>query len=102
MSSYIVPDSRVLDTNLPTPSAPTLWGEMTIVSFDALDSPQTSAIPEDHVPVQLSASSKESGNASTPPSKWADPPGVPHNHLFFDDGNVTFLVRLVHPDPDFY
>ena len=102
MGSYVVPDNHVLDPNLPTPLTPQFWGDLTIVSFDALDSLKTGTIPENHIPAQLSASSNESGNTSTPPFKLADPPGVPHDRLFFDDGNVTFLVRFLCPDPDVY
>ena len=92
MSPYVVPD-HVLERTLPTPLTPTFWSDLTIVSFDALDSPQTSVIPENHVPAQLSASSEEIEDTSTAPSKPADHPGVPHRRLFFNDGNITFRVR---------
>jgi hypothetical protein len=87
MSPYVVPD-HVLERTLPTPLTPTFWSDLTIVSFDALDSPQTSVIP-----AQLSASSEEIEDTSTAPSKPADHPGVPHRRLFFNDGNITFRVR---------
>ena len=81
---------------------PTFSGASTIISFDAVESPQNSVLPENHVFVQLSASSKGSGNSNTPPSRLADPRGVPHSRLFFEDGNITFLVRLERSDPRFY
>lgn len=93
MSPYVVPD-HVLERNIPTPLTPTFWGDLTIVSFDALDYPQTSAFPDNHVPAQLPASSKESENTSTPLAKWADIPDLRHRRLFFEDGNITFRVRL--------
>jgi hypothetical protein len=92
MSPYVVPD-RLLKRNLPTPLTPTFWGDLSVVSFDALDSPQTSVISENHVLVQQSASSEESGDTSTPSFKVADHPGVPHDRFFFDDGNITFHVQ---------
>jgi hypothetical protein len=101
MSPYVVPD-RLLKRNLPTPLTPTFWGDLSVVSFDALDSPQTSVISENHVLVQQSASSEESGDTSTPSFKVADHPGVPHDRFFFDDGNITFHVRFVHLDPGIY
>jgi hypothetical protein len=97
MSPYVVPD-HVLERNITTPLTPTFWGDLTIVSFDALDSPPTSVFPENHVPARLSASSKESENTSTPLAKSADVPDVRHHRLFFEDGNITFRVRLFCPD----
>ena len=95
MSPYVVPD-HVLERNLPTPLTSTLWGDLTIVSFDDLDSPQSSVFPESHhVSAQLPASSKESENTSTPLAKWPDLPDVRHHdRLFFEDGNIVFRVRL--------
>jgi hypothetical protein len=103
MSPYVVPD-HVLERILPTPLTPTFWGDLTIVSFDALDSPQSSVIPENPAPAQLSAPSEESWewDTSMPPSKPADHPGVPHHRLFFNDGNITFRVRLVRLDSGVY
>jgi hypothetical protein len=101
MSPYVVPD-HVLERNLPSPLTKTFWGDLTIVSFDALDPPQTSVIPENHVLAQQSASSKESVNTSTPPFKQPVLLDRPHHRYFFDDGNITFHVRLVRPDPGVY
>ena len=100
MSPYVVPD-HVLERNTTTPLTPTFWGDLTIISFDALDSPPTSVIPENHAPARLSAS-RESENTSTPLAKSADVPDVRHHRLFFEDGNITFRVRLLCPNPCVY
>ncbi len=96
MSPYVVPD-HVLDRNLSTSLTPTFWGALTIVSFDSLDSdsPQSGLIPEKQNLAQLSTSSKGSEDTNTPLSKSVDLPAVPHRRLYFDDGNITFCVRLV-------
>jgi hypothetical protein len=101
MSPYVVPD-HVLERNLPSPLTQTFWGDLTIVSFDALDFPQTGVIADNHVPAQQFASSKESENTSTPPFKQSVLLDIPHHRYFFDDGNITFRVRLVRPDPGVY
>lgn len=101
MSPYVVPD-HVLERNLPIPLTPTFWGDLNIVSFDSLDSPQTGVFPENHVPAQLSASFKESEDTSTPLAKLADVSDVRHRRFFFDDGNITFRVGFVRPDPNVY
>ena len=107
MSPYIVPD-HVLERNISTSLTPTFWGSLTIVSFDSLDSdsPQleSSVIHESplHASVQLSVSSKEPENASTPLSKSIHPPAIQHRRLYFDDGSITFRVRLLSLDPDIH
>ena len=90
MSPYIVPD-HVLERNLSTSLTPTFWGALTIVSFESLDpdAPQSSVIP-DKVP----RSSKGSENIVSPLSNPVHLPAVPHPCLYFDDGNITFRVRL--------
>ena len=95
MSPYVVPD-HVLERNLPTSLTPTFWGALTIVSFDSLDtdSPHSSVIPENHLAAQLSTSSKGSENTVTPSFKPVNLPPVRHRRLYFDDGNITFCVRL--------
>ncbi len=95
MSPYVVPD-HVLERKLPTSLTPTFWGALTVVSFDSLDtdSPQSSVIPDNHLVAQLSTSSKGSENAITPLSNLVDFPAIPHPCLYFDDGNITFRVRL--------
>jgi hypothetical protein len=102
MSPYLVPD-HVLERNLSTSMTPTFWGALTIVSFDSLDSdsPQleSSVIHENPLFAQLSVSSKEPVNTSTPLSKSIDLPAVQHRSLYFDDGSITFRVRLLHLDP---
>src|SRR6266699_7099234 len=100
MSPYIVPD-HVLERNLSTSFTPTFWGALTIVSFDSLDpdSPQLESGVIHESPLsasaQLSTSSKEPENTSTPLSKSIDLPAVPHRRLYFDDGSITFRVRLI-------
>jgi hypothetical protein len=100
MSPYVVPD-HVLERNLPTSLTPTFWGALTIVSFDSLDtdSPQSSAILENHLVAQLPTSSKVSENTNTPLFEPVNLPAVRHHRLYFDDGNITFCVRLVRFDP---
>jgi hypothetical protein len=97
MSPYVVPD-HVLERNLPTSLTPTFWGTLTIVPFDSLDtdsdSPQSTVVPENHLFAQLSTSSKGSEFTFTPPFKPVNLPAVPHPRLYFDDGNITFRVRL--------
>jgi hypothetical protein len=95
MSPYVVPD-HVLERKLPTSLTPTFWGTLTIVPFDSLDtdSPKSSVIPENHLVAQLSTSSKGSENTITPFSKSVDLPAIPHPRLYFDDGSITFRVRL--------
>ena len=104
MSPYIVPD-HVLERNLSTSLTPTFWGALTIVSFDSLDSdsPQLESNGVVHgnpLSAQLSTSSKEPENASTPLSKSTELPVVQHRRLYrrlyFDDGSITFRVRLLH------
>jgi len=103
MSPYVVPH-HVLDPNLPTSLTPTFWGALTIVSFDSLesDAPQPGVIPENQVLPQLSTPPKGSENTTTPLPKSVDLPAVPHHRLYFDDGNITFRVRLVRLDPGIY
>jgi hypothetical protein len=103
MSPYIVPD-HVLERSLSTTPAltPTFWTTLTIVSFDSLGSPQTKVMPKDDGPAWLSQSSDGSTNTNTPRSKVVDPPPVQHDRFFFDEGNVTFLVRFVRSDADGY
>jgi hypothetical protein len=101
MSPYVVPDHRLANVqlerntdNLPKPLTPTFWAELTIVPFDSLGDPvRSNATPNDDVSAELS--SQESMDTGTTLSKLADPqpPHVPHEHFFFDDGNITFLVR---------
>ena len=95
MSPYVVPD-HVLERNLPTSLTPTFWGALTIVSFDSLDmdSPQSSAIPGDYPVAQLPTSSKGSENTITPLFEPVNLPAARHRSLYFDDGNITFRVRL--------
>lgn len=97
MSPYVVPD-HVLERNLPTSLTPTFWGPLTVISFDSLDtdsdSPQSSVIPENHLVSQLSAPLDESENAITPLSKPVNSRVVPLPRVYFDDGNITFRVRL--------
>ena len=100
MSPYIVPD-HVLERNLSTSLTPTFWGALTIVSFDSLDSdsPQlesSGVVQGNPLSAQLSTSPKEPENMSTPLSKSAELPVVQHRRLYFDDGSITFRVRLLH------
>jgi hypothetical protein len=100
MSPYIVPD-HVLERNLSTPLTPTFWGALTIVSFDSLDSdsPQLESSGVVHgnpLSAQLSTSSKEPDNTNTPLSKSIELSIVQHRRLYFDDGSITFRVRLLH------
>jgi hypothetical protein len=71
---------------LPEALTPTFWAELTIIPFDSLVDP-----------VAAELSSQESMDTGTTLSKLADPqpPHVPHKHFFFDDGNITFLVRAL-------
>jgi hypothetical protein len=107
MSPYVVPD-HVLERNLPTSLTPTFWGALTIVSFDSLDADssqlESGVIHENPLPTgaHLSASSKEPENTSTPLSKSIDFPAIQHRRLYFEDGSVTFRVRLVHLDLGIY
>jgi hypothetical protein len=95
------PPDRVLERNLSTSFA------LTIVPFDSLDpdSPQLESGVIHESPLsasaQLSTSSKEPENTRTPLSKSVDSPlaAVPHRRLYFDDGSITFRVRLMHLDP---
>jgi hypothetical protein len=102
MSPYVVPDRAQPERKLQTALTPTFWAALTIVPFNALagDLTQCKVIPDDDVPVaaQVSVSSEESTNMSTQPSRLADTPPVRHEYYFFDDGNVTFLVRPLHSD----
>ena len=101
MSPYVVPDRRLANVqlerntdNLPKSLTPTFWAELTIFPFDSLVDPaQSNATPNDDISAELS--SQESMVMGTTLSKLADPqpPPVLHAHFFFDDGNVTFLVR---------
>jgi hypothetical protein len=88
MSPYVVPD-HVLERNLPASLTPTFWGALTVVSFDSLDTD-----PENHLVAQLSTPSKGSENTITLLSKPVNLPAIPHPHLYFDDGNITFRVCL--------
>lgn len=100
MSPYVVPDRAQPERKLQTTLTPTFWAALTIVPFDALagDLTQSKMIPDGDVPAapQVSVSSEES--TSTQPSKLTEPPPVRHEYYFFDDGNVTFLVRPLHSD----
>ena len=101
MSPYVVPD-HVLERNLPTSLTPTFWGRLAIISFDSLDtdSPQSSVIPENDLVAQFSKSPKGSENTITPELfKPVDLPAIPHPHLYFDDGSITFRVRLYASQP---
>ena len=101
MSPYVVPD-HVLERNPPTSLTPTFWGRLAIISFDSLDtdSPQSSVIPENDPVAQLSKSPKGSESTITPElSKPVDLPAIPHRHLYFDDGSITFRVRLYASQP---
>lgn len=96
MSPYVVPD-HVLERNLPTSLTPTFWGRLAIISFDSLDtdSPQSSVIPENDFVARLSKSLNGSENTITPEvSKPVNLPAIPHPRLYFDDGSITFRVRL--------
>jgi hypothetical protein len=88
MSPYVVPD-HVLERNLPTSLTPTFWGALTVVSFDSLDTD-----PENHLVALSSTPSEGSENTFTPLSKPVNLPAIPHPLLYFDDGNITFRVRL--------
>ena len=92
MSPYIVPD-HVLELNIPTSLTPTFWGALTIVPFDSLatDSPQSTAIFKNNL---VPTSSKGSENTLTPLFEPVNLPTVRHHRLYFDDGNITFRVRL--------
>jgi len=100
MSPYVVPDHRLASVqlernteNLPKALTPTFWAELTVVPFDNLVDPaQPNATPSDDVPAELSQGSMDT---DTTLSKLPDPqpPYVPHERFFFDDGNITFLVR---------
>ena len=102
MSPYVVPDHRLASVqlerntdNLPKTLTPTFWAELTIVPFDNLADPaQSNATPNDSAPAELLQESMDTDTTTTL-SKLADPqpPYVPHERFFFDDGNITFLVR---------
>ena len=98
MSPYVIPD-HVLERKLPTSLTPTFWGELTVISFDSLDtdSPQSCVIPENHLVAQLSTSSEGSENTITPLSEPVNLPAIPHPRLYFDDGNIMFRVGLCAP-----
>jgi len=106
MSPYVVPDHRLASVrlerntdNLPKTLTPTFWAELTVVPFDNLVDPaQSNTTPNDDVPAELSQGSMDTDTAML--SKLADlqPPYVPHERFFFDDGNITFLVRPLHFD----
>jgi hypothetical protein len=98
MSPYVVPDRAQPERKLPTALTPTFWAALSIVPFDSLDPTQSKVILDDDVPAEVSVLSEESTNTSTQASKLADPPHVEHEYYFFDDGNVTFLVRPLHSD----
>jgi len=89
---------------LPTTLTPTFWAPLAIVPFDTLDPVQSKVIPGDDIPAsaQVSASFQEYINTILPPYKSVDPPHVQHKCFFFDDGNITFLVRPVHLDTGMY
>lgn len=97
MSPYVIPD-HVLERTLPTSLTPTFWGPLTVISFDSLDtdsdSPQSSVIPENYLVSQLSASPNGSEDAITQPPKPVNSRVVPLPRVYFDDGNITFRVRL--------
>ena len=104
MSPYVVPDHRLASVqlernadNLPKTLTPTFWAELTIVPFGNLADPaQSNATPNDDAPAELSQESMDTSTTTTL-SKLADPQSlyVPHERFFFDDGNVTFLVRTL-------
>jgi hypothetical protein len=93
MSPYVVPD-RGAERCLQTISTPTSAAPI-VVSFDSLDSLQANLILEDDVPVQPPDPSEEGLTNTNAPSLsipvWR--PYMQHKHFFFDDGNITFLVR---------
>jgi hypothetical protein len=101
---YVVPNRMQPEGKLPTTLTPTFWAPLAIVPFDTLDPVQSKVIPDDDIPAsaQVSASSQEYINTILPPYKSVDPPHVQHKCFFFDDGNITFLVRLVHLDTCMY
>jgi len=92
MSPYVVPD-HALRRNQQTPPAliPRFGTTLSIVSFDALGSRQTTAFSDD-VSMRPPASSDERVNTSLPDFKLVDLPHVHHSRFFFDGGNITFLV----------
>jgi len=100
MSPYVVPDHRLASVqlerntdNLPRVLTPTFWAELTVVPFDSLVEPaQSNATPNGDVPAELSQGSMDT-DATLSKSADPQPPYVPHERFFFDDGNITFLVR---------
>jgi len=100
MSPYVVPDRAQPERKLPTALTPTFWAALTITPFDTLDPAQSKMILNDEVPAEVSVTSEESMNTSTQ-SKLADPPQE-HEYYFFDDGNITFLVRPLRCDTGIY
>jgi hypothetical protein len=80
---------------------PTFWAALTITHFDSLDPPQSKTILNDDVPAEVSVLSEQYTNTSTQ-FKLAGPPHVEHEHYFFDDGNITFLVRPLRRDTGIY
>ena len=104
MSPYVVPDHRLasvqLERNtdsLPKTLTPTFWAELAIVPFDNLVDPaQSNGTPTDDdiwSPAGLSQGSMDTGITSLSKSADPQPLYVPHERFFFDDGNITFLVR---------
>ena len=102
MSPYVVPDRVQPERKLPTALTPTFWAALTTVPFDTLDPAQPKISLDDDVPAEVSVLSEESTKTSTQASKLADPPLVEHEYYFFDDGNVTFLVRPLRSDTGIY
>ncbi|KAI0295263.1 hypothetical protein BC826DRAFT_968513 [Russula brevipes] len=95
MSPYVVPDHalrRIQQT--PSTLIPRFGATLSIVSFDALGSGQTTGFPDD-VSMRSPTSSDERVNTSGPDFKLVDPPHVHHSRFFFDDGDITFIVEGV-------
>ena len=104
MSPYVVPDHGA-EQCPQTILSPTSSTGSTVISFGSLDSVQANLILEDDVPEKPPGSEEGSVNTSVPPSSTlAHRPYTQRKHkrFFFDDGNITFLVRLSHPHADIY
>ena len=103
MSPYVVPDHRLASVrlerttdNLPKMLTPTFWAELSIIPFDNLADPaQSNKTPDDDVQSSAELSQGSIDTCTTTLSKLVDsqPLYVPHERFFFDDGNITFLVR---------
>jgi hypothetical protein len=84
------------------PTALTLTSSASsIISFGSLDSVQANLVLErendGHTQQQDSAEGSASMSALPSSSGKSACPYVQHKYLFFDDGNITFLVRPMHP-----